>query len=153
MTKDNSLGTITIDPDTIIKCMKLNDTIGVDNRVIRLFKPFSGSIKTDVHREFKGTERYSNPKSAPMHVAPEVFVAEEEFRSIPYRDMVDVHALDIPEDIDDRSDEEQELFNEAYDEVLDVWESDVRMMLVDRLVIEPVYPDEETLVFDVEYTQ
>jgi len=153
MTQSKSPGTIVVSKDQIVKCLKLNDTIGVDNRVIRLFKPFDGEIKTDVHREFKGSERYSNPKSAPLHVNPAEFVSGKEFSHVPDRSLVDTQAAGVPELVDDRSDKEQEIFNEAYKEVIDVWERDVRGSLVDELVLEPVYPDEEKRVFDVEYVE
>ena len=151
MTEDNPLGTIHINPDTIIKCIKFNDTIGIDDRVVRLFKPFGGDVNTDVRTAFKGSERYSNPEQAPVHISPGKFIDDEQFRSPPERYEVDTDALGIPNIVDDRTDEEQEAFNKAYSEVIDVWERDIRGSLVDQLVIEPVYPHDERLVFDVEY--
>jgi len=145
-------GTLVVGPDQIMKAIKLNCTHGVDDRVVRAFRPFDGGeINTDVRRAFRGSERYSNPATAPMHIQPELFVSESEFRQMPLREVVDVDMMDIPNLIDDRSEEDQEKFEEAYDEVLEVWERNIRGMLVDELVIDPSYLDEKPIRFDVRY--
>jgi len=150
MIEEDPLGTIVVSKDKIMKILDLNDTHGVDDRVIRLFRPLEGHIKTDVRRAFKGSERYPNPKSAPIHIDPTVFVPEY-LRGRPERYHVDCLAIDVPDIVDDRTDEEQERFNESYNEMVNVWKNDVTKSLLDRVVIGPVYPHDERLVFDVEY--
>lgn len=70
---------------------------------------------------------------------------------MPLREVVDIDMMDIPNLIDDRTEEDQEKFEEAYDEVLEVWERDIRGMLVDELVIDPLYSNEEPVRFDIRY--
>jgi hypothetical protein len=144
--------TMTVNADSIIRCLKMNDTIGVDDRIIRVFQPYNGNVGTDVRREFRGSERYSNPEAAPAHVPPRNFLPEVErsaFATPPRRHEC-TGWIDVPELSEDRDEEDEERLDEAYEEALNVWENDVQRMLVDELTL--IDRDGNEVTISVEYT-
>lgn len=132
----------TISVDSVVKSIKLNNTDGVDDRVIAVPR-HGGTAK--VRRAFQGSERYSNPSSAPIHIGPGELV-EDEWRSMPTRADVDTLNMDIPDERADWTDEDEEAYEEAYDAIIDVWETDVRGMVEGRHEIDA----EESIVLTAE---
>jgi len=56
----------TISADSVVRALELNATNGADDRVIEVPRKQDG--EASVRRAFRGSERYANPDSAPVHI-------------------------------------------------------------------------------------
>jgi len=121
--------TVTVDVDSVLKAIQLNHTDGVDDRVIAV--PQKDGAEASIRRAFRGSERYSNPSQAPVHIKPEALV-ESEFRRPPIRGDVDKEMMDIPNEKSEWTDKDEQAFEEAFETHIDVWENDVRGMIEDE---------------------
>ena len=118
--------TVTVPVEKVLKAVQLSSTHGVDDRVIEV--PQRDGGEASIARAFRGSERYSNPSAAPVRIKPSALL-EEGFRSPPNRSAVDVEMMDIPNLQEDRTNADQEKFEEAYDAVIGVWKQDARSMI------------------------
>lgn len=118
--------TVTVDVDKVLKSIQLNATHGVDDRVIAV--PQRDGASASIRRAFRGSERYSNPAQAPVHIRPQDLV-EREWRQPPTRADVDTVHMDIPDDKSKWTDEDKAAVDEAYEVVVDMWETDARGMI------------------------
>jgi len=118
--------TATIAVEKVVKALKLNDTPDVDDRVIAVSQ--SEDATATIRTAFRGTERYSNPSAAPVHIRPEELV-EDEFSHVPRRSQVDHVALDVPKRRAEWTEEDKEAVEEAHEVLLNVWETDVSGMI------------------------
>jgi len=118
--------TVAVSVDSVISAIKKNDTAGVDDCVIAIPQTDGGSAS--IRRAFRGSERYSNPSAAPVHIRPE-YLVEREFRAPPERWMVDTNMMDIPDSRADWSSEDEQKYQEAHERMVEVWETDVRAMV------------------------
>ena len=118
--------TATVSVESVLKAIELNATDGVDDRVIAV--PQRDGAEASIRRAFRGSERYSNPAQAPVHISPESLV-EPEFRRPPIRADVDKRMMDIPNEKSEWTDEDEEAFEDAFEVLIDVWEKDVRGMI------------------------
>ena len=118
--------TATVSVESVLKAIELNATDGVDDRVIAV--PQRDGAEASIRRAFRGSERYSNPEQAPVHISPESLV-EPEFRRPPIRADVDKRMMDIPNEKSEWTDEDEEAFEDAFEVHIDVWEKDVRGMI------------------------
>lgn len=124
----------TISIESVVKALELNATHGVDDRVIAVPRKTGGTAK--VRRAFKGTERYANPQTAPVHIRPESLV-DEGWERPPERHTVDLAAIDVPADESDRTDEDEDRIDEVYqNQVVEVWRTDVRGMVRGESTVE-----------------
>jgi hypothetical protein len=118
--------TATISVDKVVQAIQLNHTNGADDRVIAV--PQRDGVQASVRRAFRGSERYSNPSQAPVHIKPELMVPKT-FRRPPTRADVDKEMLDVPSERSEWDAEDEAVFDDAYEAVIDVWETDVRNMI------------------------
>jgi hypothetical protein len=112
----------TVDVDDVIFALKMNNTNGADDRVIKVSR--SGGEAT-IRRAFRGSERYANPANAPIHIRPESLV-EDPWTRMPTRGEVDIGVLDVPAERHKRDDADEAKIDEAFEEILSVWEWDAR---------------------------
>ena len=117
---------VSISVDKVLKAIQLNATHGVDDRVIAV--PQRDGSTASIRRAFRGSERYSNPESAPVHIYPQALV-EDAWRQPPTRADVDTDMMDVPDDKGKWSDEDEAAVDEAYEVIVDVWEKDTRGMI------------------------
>lgn len=113
--------TVTVDVDDVIFALEMNDTGGADDRVIAV--PQSDGGEASIRRAFRGSERYSNPSQAPVHIKPEALV-EDPWTRPPNRSEADLGHLDVPDKHHERTEEEQQKVDEAEAELISVWEND-----------------------------
>jgi len=118
--------TATVSVESVLKAIELNHTDGVDGRVIAV--PQRDGSEASIRRAFRGSERYSNPSQAPVHIKPEALV-EREFRRPPIRADVDKEMMDIPNEKSEWTDADEQAFEEAFEVHIEVWEKDVRGMI------------------------
>lgn len=118
--------TATVSVEGVVSALKLNDTNGVDDRVIAV--PQRDGAEASIRPAFTGTERYSNPESAPVHIPPESLV-EDAWTRPPRRSHVDLGHMDVPELVEERSEADEERIDEALDVLMDNWKTDVRRMI------------------------
>jgi hypothetical protein len=116
----------TVSVDDVVFALKMNATHGADDRVIAV--PQRDGATASIRRAFRGSERYSNPESAPIHIRPEDLV-EDGFTAPPTRHQVDTTHIDVPEYEHERTDEDEQRIDEAHEVLLDTWETDVRGMI------------------------
>lgn len=116
----------TVFVDDVIFALKMNGTNGADDRVIAI--PQYDGAEANVRRAFRGSERYDNPESAPVRIRPESLV-EDAWTRAPRRHQVDCVAIGVPKLSEERTDEQEQEIDEAHDELVDVWETDVRRMI------------------------
>lgn len=128
MTEESELDHIgaTVDVDDVVFALKMNATNRSDDRVIAV--PQRDGAQAKVRRAFRGSERYSNPSSAPVHIWPEALV-EDAWNSPPRRVDVDTTYMPVPELAEDRDEDDEGLIDEAHDVLVDDWETDVRGMI------------------------
>ena len=121
--------TVTVPVSNVVKALGLNDTNGVDDRVIAV--PQRDGASASIRRAFQGTERYSNPSAAPVHIRPESLV-EEGFKRPPQyhfaRDWVR-DEYNLSEHADKWEDKWHDKVEEVHDTQLEVWESNIRSMI------------------------
>ena len=118
--------TVAVSIEKVLKAIQLNHTDGVDDRVIAV--PQKDGAEASIRRAFRGSERYSNPSQAPVHIKPEAMV-EREFRRPPIRGDVDKEMMDIPNEKSEWTDEDEQAFEQAFETHIEVWETDVRGMI------------------------
>lgn len=116
--------TVTVPVEQVVRALKMNNTNGADDRVIAA--PQRDGAEATVRPSFQGSERYSNPSAAPIHVRPQALV-EDGFEKPPTRAEV-VSALPDMPGYDRRSDEEQERLDEEHEHAVEFWEQDVTSM-------------------------
>lgn len=116
---------VTVDVDSVVKALELNATHGVDDRVIAV--PQEDGAKAKIRRAFRGTERYSNPETAPVHVRPD-YLVEDAFSQPPERRMT-ADAIDVPDIIENRDEADEELIDEQHEMAIKQWKCDVRRMI------------------------
>jgi len=115
----------TISADSVVRALELNATNGADDRVIEVPRKQDG--EASVRRAFRGSERYANPDSAPVHIRPEDLV-DDGFERPPTRGSVEIDLLDVPREPYERTEEDEAAIEEAHQELIEVWESDARSM-------------------------
>lgn len=125
-TDEKERKTVTADADDLVFALEMNATHSADDRVLAVPQRDGASAK--VRRKFTGTERYSNPSTAPAHIRPEWFI-EDGFERPPKRSQVDTDWLDVPERIDERDEDDRQRIDDAHAELMDTWKTDVRGML------------------------
>ncbi len=121
--------TATISVDTVLKALEYNDTVGVDDRVVRV--PQKDGAEASVRRAFQGSERYANPDSAPVHVRPEKLV-EPAFAQPPRRSRANDYVrteYDLDGPVSTWAQKYQRKADAAHEEQVDVWRKDVRGMI------------------------
>jgi len=121
--------TATVPVSAVVKALKLNDTNGADDRVIAV--PQRDGTEANIRRAFQGTERYSNPSTAPVHIRPESLV-ERGFKRPPRKHQVRDFIRDehnAPEHVEQWGDELMQKYDETHDAQLEYWEKDVRRMI------------------------
>jgi len=122
----------TVSIDSVIKALRLNATYG-DERTIAVPRKTGGSAS--IRRDFRGSERYENPDSAPVHINPESLV-EDEWERPPTRAQVDLHALDVPQESYERDEADESRIDEALEVLRETWETDVRGMVRGESTVE-----------------
>lgn len=125
-TDDSKQITATVAVDDVVFALQMNATHGADDRVIAV--PQRDGAVASVRRAFSGSERYSDPQNAPVHIRPEALV-EDGFERPPRRDQVDTAHMNVPELVEDRDEADEAAIDDAHDELTDVWEIDVRGMI------------------------
>jgi hypothetical protein len=118
--------TATVSTDSVVSALKLNATHGVDDRVIAV--PQRDGAEAKIRRAFQGSERYSNPASAPIHIRPESLVDNPWTRPLG-RGEVDCAAIGVPEERRNRDEEDEQRIDEAHDVLIDDWKKTVRSMI------------------------
>jgi hypothetical protein len=133
----------TVAVDDVVFALKMNATDGADDRVIAV--PQRDGAEASVRRAFRGSERYSNPSTAPVHIRPENLV-EDAWMNPPERHEVDTTAIDVPALAEDRTEADEEQVDTAHLELIDHWEKDVRGMVSGSHEFELIEGVEITLV-------
>jgi len=113
--------------DDVVFALEMNATHGADDRVIAV--PQRDGATASIRRAFRGSERYSNPSAAPVHIRPEDLV-EDAWTAPPTRGQTasNMH-IDVPDERRDRTDEDEQRIDEAHEVILDDWEASVRGMI------------------------
>jgi hypothetical protein len=119
----------TVSVQKVVSALMINDTNGADDRVIAI--PQRDGTTAKIRRAFRGSERYSNPESAPVHITPESLV-DEGWTRPPRRDQVDYVAIDVPKVAHKRDEEDEQRIDEAHDVMIDVWRTDICGMIQDE---------------------
>jgi hypothetical protein len=119
----------TVDVADVLFALKMNATHGADDRVIAV--PQRDGSEAKIRNAFRGSERYSNPESAPVHIKPEGLV-EDGFKQPPERHQVREFVrdeFDAPANVDEWDDDLMAEYDNAHEQQMEVWETDVRGMI------------------------
>jgi hypothetical protein len=119
----------TVPVEKVVSALRMNATDGVGERVIAI--PQRDGTTAQIRRAFRGSERYSNPRGAPIHISPESLV-DDGWTRPPRRGQVDHTAIGVPSVARKRDDEDEQRIDEAHDVMMDVWRSDVSGMIQDE---------------------
>jgi len=135
--------TVTVDVDAVVFALKMNDTGGADDRVIAV--PQNDGGEASIRRAFRGSERYSNPEQAPIHIRPEALV-EDPFTRPPTRGQIDCSAIGIPELPRDRDEDDEAALDEAHEVLVDEWEVNIAGMIAGEHSFDGVKGNNLTLI-------
>lgn len=127
---------LTVDPDTIIKGVKLDDTPGVSRSVV-FHRKLGGGFKPGTLRDVTGL-RWGG--EGPIIMDPMSFVPDE-YKSP--STLVSAARHDAK-----KEDEDPDEWEET---ALEVWETDARRGLKEEVVVEPRFPEENRTVYHIEY--
>jgi len=116
---------VTVPVEKVVKALHLNATNGVDDRTIAA--PQRDGATAQIRRRFRGSERYDNPQTAPIHVNPRHLV-DEGFERPPRRGQTANAVPEIPP-VEQRTEDDEALLDEQHEIAVDVWETDVRGMI------------------------
>lgn len=133
----------TIPVEKVVFALKMNATNGADDRTIAV--PQRSNADAYIRRKFRGSERYSNPASAPIHIRPEALV-DDGWERPPTRGEIDVTLLDVPTERRNRDEDDEAAIDEAHDVLVDNWERDVERMIAQEHEFGPVKDCTITLV-------
>lgn len=129
-TPESQIETIVVDPDDIIEALRFNgqppEYKNQRRAVIRLHPPFTAVQEASVFYTEQGNYYPPEMSPKPVHLRPELFVSDDAM-PIPHRGEERSQARD---ELDDPTDEEIEEWVET---AFEVWEEDVRTLLVDEL--------------------
>jgi|APHM01.1.fsa_nt_gi hypothetical protein len=134
--------TVTFSVEKAMFALKMNDTNGADDRTIAA--PQRDGAPAVIRRKFTGTERYSNPETAPVHLSPERLV-DKGFEQPPRQSQTADAIPEIPP-IEQRTEEDEKLLEEEHDVAVEHWETDVARMLAGEHEIGRVKNVDLTLV-------
>jgi hypothetical protein len=147
MTDEPKQVTATVSVESVIKALEYNDTIGADDRVIRV--PQRDGAEASVRRAFQGSERYANPSTAPVHLRPETLV-EDAWSQPPRRSRANDHVRtehNLGPDTDMWPEEYQRKADEVHEEQVDMWRQGVAGMIAGERLYMGMYKGVEiTLV-------
>lgn len=125
-----------VNADTIVNGLKINDKPG-EKRVVLFPKQLDGRGE-GVLRDVRGQHWDGD---APVQLQPSAFVPDELAR--------DLKAMRVESREMARDEGENE--DEWADEIMDVWESDVRSTLKDDIVVKARFPEETKTLYKIEY--
>ena len=135
--------TVTVDVDDVIFALEMNATDGADDCVIAV--PQRDGAEASIRRAFRGSERYSNPSQAPIHIRPEALV-EDPFTRPPTRGQIDCWAIGVPELQRDRDEDDEAALDEAHEVLIDEWEDNIARMIAGEHSFDDVKGNDITLV-------
>jgi hypothetical protein len=118
----------TVSVQKVLHALDMNATDGVDDLVIAI--PQRDGVTADTRPAFTGSERYSNPSNAPVHITPESLV-DDGWTRPPRRHQVDYKAIGVPEAVADRDAEDEQRIDEAYEVIWNDWRDDIHGMILD----------------------
>lgn len=127
--------TLVVNPDMIIRAMHRNARDYFDSwaHLLRFNQPFEGHVEGSIHVHQKGNF-WPNPESAPLTIAPEEFIEDHPTKGTAHPEQWAVEeAAKEADGVDDIEDVSQETLNDTWGVFLEVWETQVRRHLNDKV--------------------
>lgn len=140
------IDTIVVDPDDVIKALRINSKEGKRTAVLRITPPFETQSRAEIYLSESGTNYPPEMSPQPLHIDPELMV-----ESVRSPSVVEKEAREnARHELDDPTEEE---INEWIDGSMDVWEDNIQSQLVDDADLNDTdrHPQRDPDVVSVKY--